>query len=120
MPEPPGNGLYLSARGRRTRSTVRKYPPGWRPLTSEIGGVYCLRFRQVKGVGNYADESEQAEARVLPGERGTPMIRSGEVKIRAARCPSLTYHRGAPHPAPLLRLAVRNGALTEQDDYGVT
>ena len=56
MPEPPGSGVYLSARGRRTRSTVRKYPPGRRPLTSEIGGVYCRRFRQVKGVGNYADE----------------------------------------------------------------
>jgi hypothetical protein len=26
MPEPPGCGLYLSARGRRTRSAVREYP----------------------------------------------------------------------------------------------
>ena len=26
MPEPPGCGVYLSARGRRTRSAVREYP----------------------------------------------------------------------------------------------
>jgi hypothetical protein len=31
MPEPPGNGLYLSARGRRTRSALREYPPKRRP-----------------------------------------------------------------------------------------
>src|ERR1700683_3315069 len=27
MPEPPGCGVYLSARGRRTRSAFREYPP---------------------------------------------------------------------------------------------
>jgi len=32
MPEPPGCGLYLSARGRRTRSAIREYPPGRRPF----------------------------------------------------------------------------------------
>jgi hypothetical protein len=32
MPEPPGNGLYLSARGCRTRSAFREYPPRWRPF----------------------------------------------------------------------------------------
>jgi hypothetical protein len=57
MPEPPGCGLYLSARGRRTRSAIRKYPPKRRPLMSEIAGVYCHRSRQVKDVGNIADES---------------------------------------------------------------
>src|SRR5580700_102145 len=57
MPEPPGCGLYLSARGRRTRSASREYPPQRRPLMSEIGGVYGHRFRQVKGVGILLDES---------------------------------------------------------------
>src|SRR5580692_5640531 len=32
MPEPPGSGVYLSARGRRTRSAIREYPPGRRPF----------------------------------------------------------------------------------------
>src|SRR6202167_1276365 len=32
MPEPPGCGLYLSARGRRTRSASREYPPQRRPF----------------------------------------------------------------------------------------
>ena len=32
MPEPPGCGVYLSARGRRTRSAFREYPPQRRPL----------------------------------------------------------------------------------------
>jgi hypothetical protein len=32
MPEPPGSGLYLSARGCRTRSAIREYPPGRRPF----------------------------------------------------------------------------------------
>jgi len=27
MPEPPGSGWYRSARGCRTRSAVREYPP---------------------------------------------------------------------------------------------
>src|SRR3984885_295281 len=40
MPEPPGCGVYLSARGRRTRSAVREYPPQRRPLMSEIGCGY--------------------------------------------------------------------------------
>jgi hypothetical protein len=75
MPEPPGCGLYRSARGRRTRSTVRKYPPEWRPLTSEIGGVYCRRFWQVKGVAIYADESVPFVCGVLRNARGTRMIR---------------------------------------------
>src|ERR1700677_1430169 len=32
MPEPPGCGAYPSARGRRTRSAFREYPPQRRPL----------------------------------------------------------------------------------------
>jgi hypothetical protein len=76
MPEPPGCGPYLSARGRRTRSAAGEYPPRWRPLKSEIDRRYCHRFWQVKGVENYADESAPDEARVLFGRRGTPMIRS--------------------------------------------
>jgi hypothetical protein len=32
MPEPPGCGVYLSARGRRTRSALREYPPRKRPF----------------------------------------------------------------------------------------
>jgi hypothetical protein len=32
MPEPPGCGVYLSARGRRTRSDFMEYPPKRRPL----------------------------------------------------------------------------------------
>jgi hypothetical protein len=43
---------------------------------SEIGGGYCRRFRQVKGVGISVDESARDEARVLFGGRGTPMIRN--------------------------------------------
>jgi hypothetical protein len=93
MPEPPGSGVYLSARGRRTRSAVREYPPQRRPLTSEIGCGYCRRFRHVKGVEISVDESARDEARVLPGERSTPMIRIGKVKVRAARCPSLASSR---------------------------
>ena len=76
---------------------------------SEIGCGYCLRFRQVKGVGNYADESEQAEARVLPEGSGTPMIRSR--KAAPERIWQKKIRARAPHPAPLLRPAVRNGAL---------
>ena len=76
MPEPPGSGVYLSARGRRTRSAIREYPPGRRPLTSEIGCGYCRRFRQVKGVENYADKSVYFARDVLEGARGTRMILS--------------------------------------------
>jgi hypothetical protein len=36
MPEPPGSGLYLSARGRRTRSAAGEYPPCRLLLWSEI------------------------------------------------------------------------------------
>jgi hypothetical protein len=76
MPEPPGCGVYLSARGRRTRSAFREYPPKRRPLKSEIGRRYCHRRGEVKRRRIFADESEPIEARVLPGGRGTPMIRS--------------------------------------------
>jgi hypothetical protein len=74
MPEPPGRGVYLSARGRRTRSAIRKYPPRRRPLTSESGGVYCRRFRQVKGVESSLDESVRLARCVFRKARGTPMI----------------------------------------------
>ena len=50
MPEPPGCGVYLSARGRRTRSAFREYPPGRRPLMSEIGCGYCRCGGEVKRV----------------------------------------------------------------------
>jgi hypothetical protein len=50
MPEPPGCGPYLSARGRRTRSAVREYPPGRRPLKSEISRRYCHRRGKVKAL----------------------------------------------------------------------
>jgi hypothetical protein len=42
MPEPPGNRLYLSVRGRRTRSAVREYPPGWRPLKSVVAAFIVV------------------------------------------------------------------------------
>jgi hypothetical protein len=74
MPEPPGSGVYRSARGRRTRSAIREYPPGWRPLKSEIGGGYCCRFRQVKGVGFFVDESVRLARVLFLRVRGTPMI----------------------------------------------
>jgi hypothetical protein len=44
MPEPPGCGVYLSARGRRTRSVVWKYPPRRRPLRARL--VRLLPSRQ--------------------------------------------------------------------------
>src|ERR1700689_4155884 len=49
MPEPPGCGVYRSARGRRTRSALREYPPRKRPFKSEIGCGYCHRGGEVKG-----------------------------------------------------------------------
>jgi hypothetical protein len=123
MPEPPGSGVYRSARGCRTRSAVREYPPQRRPLTSEIGCGCCRRFRQVKGVEISVDESARDEARVLPGERSTPMIRIEQPVIARAGgrsntqrwlantgCPAAAGHdtdertgARAPHPALLLR-----------------
>jgi hypothetical protein len=50
MPEPPGRGVYRSARGHRTRSAFRKYPPRRRPLKSEISRRYCHRGGEVKGI----------------------------------------------------------------------
>jgi hypothetical protein len=32
MPEPPGSEVYLSARGCRTRSAIKEYPPCRRPF----------------------------------------------------------------------------------------
>ena len=45
MPEPPGCGVYRSARGRRTRSAFREYPPRRRPFKSEIGCGYTCFMR---------------------------------------------------------------------------
>jgi hypothetical protein len=81
MPEPPGCGVYLSARGCRTRSAIREYPPGWRPLTSEIGGVYCSRLCQVKGVENCADETTRSAWRISLSARGTRMIRIEKLSL---------------------------------------
>jgi hypothetical protein len=75
MPEPPGCGVYRSARGRRTRSACREYPPRRRPLKSEIGCGYCHSSGEVKRRRILFDESEPIKARVLPEGRGTPMIR---------------------------------------------
>ena len=77
MPEPPGCGVYRSARGRRTRSACREYPPRRRPLKSEIGCGYCHSSGEVKRRRILFDESEPIKARVLPEGRGTPMIRIG-------------------------------------------
>jgi hypothetical protein len=65
MPEPPGNGLYLSARGRRTRSAFRKYPPKRRPLMSEIGCGYCPCGGEVKRRRFFFDESGASRARLF-------------------------------------------------------
>jgi len=65
MPEPPGCGVYLSARERRTRSAAGEYPRLAASFKSEIGGGYRLRRGEVKGVGISADESKAFDARTF-------------------------------------------------------
>jgi hypothetical protein len=78
MPEPPGCGVYLSARGRRTRSADREYPPGKRPLKSEIDRRYCHHAGEVKRRRVFFDESSRSHCAFFLERRGTPMIRSGK------------------------------------------
>jgi len=78
MPEPPGCGVYLSARGRRTRSAFGEYPPKRRPLMSEIRGGYRQRSGEVKRRRVFFDESGRSHCAFFLERRGTPMIRSGE------------------------------------------
>ena len=42
MPEPPGCGVYLSVRGRRTRSAFGEYPPRRRPLRARLAAVIAI------------------------------------------------------------------------------
>jgi hypothetical protein len=42
MPEPPGCGVYPSARGRRTRSAFGEYPPRRRPLRARLAAVIAI------------------------------------------------------------------------------
>jgi hypothetical protein len=75
MPEPPGSEVYLSARGCRTRSAIKEYPPCRRPFNERGSAVYCRRFRQVKGVGISFDESAHLAQYGFQRVRRTPMIR---------------------------------------------
>ena len=74
MPEPPGCGPYLSARGRRTRSAVREYPPGRRPLKSEISRRYCHRRGEVKRVAFSLMNYGASRRAAFSERRSTPMI----------------------------------------------
>ena len=51
MPEPPGRGPYPSARGRRTRSAVREYPPGRLLLGARFGDDITEMETKVNGKG---------------------------------------------------------------------
>jgi hypothetical protein len=87
MPEPPGCGVYLSARGEPHSLRRQGVPSQTASLKSEISGVYCRRFRQVKGVGNFVDKTIRFVLRSFEEVRGTPMIRIKRANFRVVVFP---------------------------------
>jgi hypothetical protein len=82
-----GCGVYLSARGEPHSLRRQGVPSQTASLKSEISGVYCRRFRQVKGVGNFVDKTIRFVLRSFEEVRGTPMIRIKRANFRVVVFP---------------------------------
>jgi hypothetical protein len=103
MPEPPGSGVYLSTRGCRTRSAIRKYPPKRRPLMSEIDCRYYQRRGEVKRRRIFFDESGRLHGACLLRRHSTPMILWRPIFVIAGLDPAIhaasRIHHGPPGQA---------------------
>src|SRR5580658_1281158 len=103
MPEPPGCGVYLSTRGCRTRSAIRKYPPKRRPLMSEIDCRYYQRRGEVKRRRIFFDESGRLHGACLLRRHSTPMILWRPIFVIAGLDPAIhaasRIHHGPPGQA---------------------